>query len=121
MTMTRPLLVVAFLCALMLGKAEDTCDANAVWEKMVEAKGGRERLDSIKTLYTSTTYMNHVFLSRHRIEERAIYRFPDFVWSWSDLGSAQLGVMVSQTYVDKGYALSVRGPSSHPKVQRDQI
>jgi len=98
----------------------ESCDAKATWEKMILAKGGRERLDSVQSLLVSESYSSRRFLSSHRIERRKLFRFPDFVWSWDDIG-APFGVTVSQADFDRGYGLSVRGPSASPHVEREPV
>lgn len=97
------------------------CDATATWERMIEAKGGRPALDAVGTLFRAGAYEWRQFLVRHRIDERTLYRFPDFKWSWYDSGTDQLGVEASKIYVDRGYGFSILGPGSRPAIRRRTI
>ena len=105
----------------MASSAKEACDARAVWERMIEAKGGRERLQSVQAMFVLRTYTWRQALVRHRLENRTLYRFPDFLWSWFDSGTQTLGITVSQSNLALGHSLSVLGPSVNPKLKRELL
>ena len=72
---------VVFALAAALARAQTTpCSAQSVWERMIEAKGGRAKLNSIETFLTFGEYVWRNFLVSHRLQTRGFYRFPDFSW-----------------------------------------
>ena len=114
--------LAVFALAAALAEAQTTpCNAQAVWEGMIEAKGGRAKLNSIETLFTSGDNVWRNFLVTHRLQARSFYRFPDFVWGWHDSGTAMLGTSISHCYLDLSVCLVVLGPSQNPQVRRQPI
>src|ERR1700686_5101877 len=105
----------------MTSTAGEPCDAKAVWERLIQAKGGRANLEALQTLLVSKTYTWRQFLVQHRFESHTLYRFPDFMWSWVDYGVPTLGVRASQSYLERGYSLSVLGPTANPETTRESI
>src|SRR2546421_11960444 len=59
-------------------------DAVALWEKAIEAKGGRNRLSAVRNLLVAFKDKTEV----------ALYVFPDKAWDWSDNRPTPLGVWV---------------------------
>ena len=88
---------------------------------MIEAKGGRAKLNSIETFFTFGEYVWRNFLVSHRLQTRGFDRFPDFSWHWYDNGTAMFGIEISHCYYDRGYCLSVSGTSLNPQPKRRAI
>lgn len=84
------------------------CNPRRVWDAMINAKGGRERLHQIKTIYIEETQTWWRLLRRHRLQRLVFYRLPDFQWSWFDPGSDMFPVSVSR------WNLQTRSGTSDP-------
>lgn len=83
--------------------AEQACNANDVRERMIEAKGGREKLYSINALLVRKEYTWTEFLRKRRLRSTTLYEFPDFFWSFFENGDPRFGSNVTEHYLDKGY------------------
>ena len=115
-------LLAVFALASAKTMAQTTpCNAQSVWERMIEAKGGRSKLHSVDTLFVSGDYVWRNLLVTHRLQVRDLYRFPDFLWGWYNNGTAMLGTSISHCYLDRGLCLVVLGPSQNPQVGRQPI
>lgn len=67
--------------------AEPACDAAEVWERMIEAKGGRERLHEIDVYFMAETEAGWSLFRRRRYEHYVLASLPDKQWGWHDYGS----------------------------------
>src|SRR5258706_10357318 len=92
------------MSTLCLGAQSETksCDAQATWERMVEAKGGRTSLHRVESFLVRGSDTSWHGLVRRHIELTTLYVFPDFAWSWFDHGTSILGSSVTQFYADRG-------------------
>jgi len=84
------------VCMFLLGSFADSSQREPVsspaaielWERMIHAKGGREKLSQITNILTVDP--------RPRAPERPsfvdLFVFPNRLWSWSDNGQSVLGV-----------------------------
>jgi len=72
--------------ALAASPAE-ACDGSALFENMVRAKGGRERLHAVEALYVHGRwrYWNWEEFRVITEDERSLYIFPDFLWEMNDI------------------------------------
>jgi hypothetical protein len=68
--------------------SQTTNDAKTFWDKMVDAKGGRERLRSISGLVLNINGRQEGTMDRGRqvgeIHNTFVYQFPDRYWFWED-------------------------------------
>lgn len=78
--------IFAGVPALATARAE-ACDGPALYENMVRAKGGRERLHEVHALYAHwrLRYWNWEKFRVITEERRTLYLFPDFLWAMSDI------------------------------------
>src|SRR5260370_26204093 len=115
-----PIIALILLGAFSLTAqtSAQTCDARLVWERMIEAKGGREKLNDIESLLVKGDKISWHGLSKRHVVLRTLYRFPDFVWSWFDHGVSTLGTSVSQCDANRGVLIGAddsgrltRGPA----------
>lgn len=83
------------LCSLQGLTHAQSCDPAQVWERMIEAKGGRRALLRVQTLFVRRSYSWRVLLRKRTLEYRLFYRFPDFRWGWFDSGTEMFGKSVS--------------------------
>jgi hypothetical protein len=67
--------------------AIESLEAKQLWEKLVEAKGGRERLHGVRTMlqteHSHLSFPNPRFKNGDDYEVR-LYAFPDRVWQYYD-------------------------------------
>jgi hypothetical protein len=85
--------IVAFTCIPIRSAAQLT-DAKALWERMVEAKGGRARLHAVHALVVSTNDPLSGFTRRDvagRLQYEIVASFPDQFWWWSDYRPGKMG------------------------------
>ena len=73
--------------ALASGQTTEPDALRQVWERMIEAKGGRERLHEVDSLL--------MIQPRHGVLERPLYSqlyvFPDWYWQWTEDTDDSLG------------------------------
>ena len=78
--------IIAGVPALAASPAE-ACDGSALFENMVRAKGGRERLHAVEALYVHGRWRYWKW-EKFRViteDERRLYIFPDFLWKMNDI------------------------------------
>jgi hypothetical protein len=112
-------LALALVWSVHVAASAD-CMGRSTWERMIEAKGGRQNLEAVHSLFVDKTYSWRQFLVRRNIEVRTLYRLPDFVWSWFDNGTPQLGISLYQAYLDRDLTLRVAGPSRNPRIASER-
>jgi len=98
--MKRLIVLMAFVSAAWAAETSPACDAAAMWEKMVEAKGGRERL------YQVTTFL----VQSRDLRDVGFFRLPDFIWSWRDQRPTVFGVDVGWNNSSLGIRKFQAGP-----------
>jgi len=108
------ILVVAAVSAIVCvsGDAADIERAQQLWEQLIMAKGGRERLRNVRTMVQSerTRVMTG---DEHWVRA---YVFPDRVWQWADMSSTVLGMELSVYNLSTGRGYSVR-PNTGPPTE----
>ena len=87
----------------------EKCNAGEIWERLIEAKGGRENLARIESLLVKGDEFYWRGLSRDHLTARMLFRFPDFTWSWFDYGNSIFPVSVTQSYADTGIRIRDEG------------
>jgi hypothetical protein len=75
-------------------------DAAKIWEKVIEAKGGHERLQSVKTLVVSQKTSYYHGFHKYSIRGEHLYVFPNKYWMWDE--SSVFGLSVSMTNHENG-------------------
>jgi hypothetical protein len=94
------------------------CDPRQVWESMVRAKGGRDRLESVQTFYVEQSVTRWVPFRRQTAELLAFYRFPDFRWTWSDPGELdKFSISVTSLDLQRIAGRRIEGPKRTMAVQ----
>ena len=85
---------------------EQRAAAQRIWEQMIEAKGGRERLDQVENIVVEERlYLTFPPGRKFKNGEQhtvGVYVFPDRVWSWQDARSTVFGASASVSDVTKG-------------------
>jgi hypothetical protein len=101
------------LCALATGSFNSVARANAqeesrgeakrLWEKVIAAKGGRERLQGVRNMVVSTCgrYSNGRFKT-YPVYFEDLLVFPNKYWSWNDYRPGLFGLRVSMYNYDTG-------------------
>jgi len=82
---------------------QSSLPARDLWEKAIEAKGGREQLYKVKALrlwYNETT-RNFLGIAIHRGLVTRLYVFPGKVWAWDDGLPAPFHLSVSWVDIDQ--------------------
>lgn len=83
----RLLRIILFLAGSYASFARsEPCNVNDVWERMITAKGGRQRLQSVQTFAVIEQHSWWQFLKRRTLDYRYFYVLPDFWWIWQDSG-----------------------------------
>ena len=86
---------ILFLCLLSLSahtfgvgveQSDNQAKARLLWEQAIAAKGGREKLYSVRSLVVSyrETVRNFLGIVVHRGDVERLYVFPDKSWGWDD-------------------------------------
>jgi hypothetical protein len=114
MTRIHHLAVLVPLLLASDARAQDPlCDASAVWERMLKAKGGRAQLGAINAILIS-----HEDRRSGRLITRSLAILPTFVWGLLDNGDPRLGRIVSHTYLDRGFSLEWQSETVADAVRR---
>lgn len=86
---------------------EEEVAATALWERMIEAKGGRDRLHGVETLVE--TIRQHLafrpspkFKNGDELYVQAM-AFPDRIWRWQDARPTVFGMSIWVTNVSTGF------------------
>ena len=90
---SRLMLALLVSCTISLSfsiaqtRPSNPAEASKLWEKVLAAKGGRERLDAIERF---------LIIERHRKTQRVfnvdLYVFPNRYWLWEDSRPSRIGV-----------------------------
>jgi len=81
-------------CSAALTAPRQVVDAASVWDRMLAAKGGREKLHAVHTLVVSTRDPLAGFSRRDvagGLKYEIVAAFPDRFWWWSDYRPGKLG------------------------------
>jgi hypothetical protein len=89
-------LLTVILIAAAFGADEQTCDAQEIWQKVLAAKGGRDRLHSVSAVHV-TERRPASWL--YRMEE--VWAGPAFAWKWIDFREVRGGVALHVTFGDR--------------------
>ncbi len=85
---------------------EEEVAATALWERMIEAKGGRERLHRVETLvetvHAHVVFPNPKFKNGDPVLVSAI-ALPDRIWTWADTGSKLFIPSIQVTNLSTGF------------------
>ncbi len=122
----------ALCCCRLPLAAQPPCDAAQVWEKLIAAKGGREKLESVRAFFVNEQQTWRTWgIVRHRRDIRSLYVEPSFWWRWDDTDTPMFGVTISQADFDRGMGASLNASSrfrpvfkastSSPKVLVDDV
>jgi hypothetical protein len=95
----------AHLFALTTSKAQDKPQAEArrIWEEAIVAKGGRERLYSVRNVLISSHqgYVTHKGKG-NQVHREALYALPNKYWFYDDYGSDVFGIGMHMYNFDTG-------------------
>lgn len=105
--MTRLAVSVLVAAAIPLVADGSPCNASEKWEQAIAAKGGRDKLESIRTFFWSGEMTVWQGLARRKHLDQMLYVFPDFAWSYQENTHPGLGRSVSHIRYDRGYSLNV--------------
>jgi hypothetical protein len=76
--------------------------AQRVWEDAILAKGGRERLESVRSIFISSRSKYWHGLKRYEVFTEELNVFPGKMWSWEDYRPDVFGLTVELYDFDKG-------------------
>src|SRR5688572_13443450 len=68
--------------------------ARRVWEDAIVAKGGRERLESVRSIFISSRSKYWHGLKRYEIFTQELNVFPGQIWLWQDYRPDVFGLTV---------------------------
>ena len=93
-------IVVSCMAQKTTSNGDSQKNAKKLWEQAVAAKGGRERLYSIRNLVVSSraNYM-HGF-KKYQIRQEALYVFPNKLWWWNDMRPDVFGLRMEMYNFD---------------------
>lgn len=72
-----------------------SCDVAGSWERLVEAKGGRKRLQGLRTIVIER-FDRQGFLMPEMQLRTAAYLLEEYSWSWNRAWTSKLGAVVSR-------------------------
>jgi hypothetical protein len=76
-------------------------EAAAVWEQAIAAKGGRERLHSVRNIViTGRAVYRSRMLKKNQIQQEGLYLLPHNSWVWNDLRPDVFGLRVTMYNYD---------------------
>src|SRR5690348_14434759 len=87
---------------------QSSCDVKSVWEKLIEAKGGRQRLESVSTFSVVEQHRWREFMSTRILDYRDFYVLPDFAWIWQDTGDKRMGGSVGWADASRHTGMTVQ-------------
>jgi hypothetical protein len=78
--------------------------AERIWEQMIEAKGGRERLCQVETMVieSRTRLEFHSEFRNGEIRNVTAFAFPDREWNWQETGKTDYGRVIAKD-LTKGF------------------
>jgi hypothetical protein len=76
--------------------------AQQVWEQAIVAKGGRERLESVRSIFISQRSKYWHGLKRYEVFSEELTVFPGKSWSWTDYRPDVFGLTVEMYNFDRG-------------------
>jgi len=120
----RPILVLSVLILLQSSAFSfqastgnsDRAEAERMWELMIQAKGGRERLHAVTNVQMSEHLKYLWGLRILRIDYEGLFVFPDKSWEWDDQRGTVFGFNIRLhnfeknlhlAYFDRGQGASV--------------
>jgi len=91
--------------------------AEALWERAVVAKGGRERLYQVNSLliFHQETVRNFLRIVVHRGLVERLYVFPDKSWSWDDGLPPPFHLTVSMFNLERNLSCMIYAGAASPK------
>lgn len=91
-------------------------EAGRLWEQLIAAKGGRERLYAVHNIVISSRGQYNRGLKTNPLREEAIYVFPNKVWSWRDYRPDVFGLVVKMINYDSNmeYIITPDAPHAPP-------
>jgi len=91
--------------------------AQRVWEEAILAKGGRERLESVRSIFISSRSKYWHGMKRYGVFTEELNVFPGKMWLWQDYRSDVFGLTVELYDFDKGikYITSSDVPPPEPR------
>lgn len=105
--MTREFAVVIAFASVASGVA--ICQESAekcgerLWERSIAAKGGRERVLGVRTLFQQITMRYRDTPRRPTVYFDKLYVLPDRLWEWDDQRGTVFGLRATITHLGKGY------------------
>ncbi len=109
----------ALCCCRLPLAAQAPCDPAQVWEKLIAAKGGREKLESVRAFFVKEQGAWRMQgLARRRTDLRVLYALPGRAWQWYDSGMSMFGVTVSWGDREQGIGASLKVASGFRPVFR---
>jgi len=122
----KTLAVAAVLCLVPVsisGQSEDAerSEARNLWEQMLVAKGGRDRLLGVKSMVQTERlrlFAAKPGLKDTKTEMVRLFIFPDREWQWYDAGSTVFGLSLYLYNIGLNFGYSVR-PSEPPHELED--
>lgn len=112
--------IVLFLCSASFGFAQSSSkpddnsrhEAERLWELAIEAKGGREKLYSIRNMVVSSDGKFYQGLKKINIHIEDFYVFPNKWWSWRDQRPSIFGLNMSMHNWESRKAYTVQFESA---------
>ena len=83
------------------------CDPQVVWDRVVEAKGGRARLASVESFAVAWRSQRRKLFGTELLEWSTFYVLPDYFWDWTDTHDARFGRRASVSDAKKQVQIMV--------------
>lgn len=103
-------LLGAASCARTAPQTQDG-EARAIWERMILAKGGRQRLEQVTSLaLVSKEHMLSIKrgVKDTDVESVTLLVFPNLIWDWFDGGTTKFGLSLSMVDTERRFGYLVQ-------------
>src|SRR5436190_12184687 len=118
------LLLLIYLCSIApLAQARQTENqqfsrAQEIWEEAILAKGGRQKLESVRNIFISSRSKYWHGLKRYEVFVQELNVFPGKMWLWQDYRPDVFGLTVELCDFDNGikYFINSDVPPPQPHV-----
>ena len=120
------LILVGFSSGQTIPKTMDASinEAQRVWELAIKAKGGREKLYSIRNIQNSSVDYIYFGLKKVRHPQSLLVVYPDKMWSWDDYRPGVFGLQMRMyNYAVGKFYIAQEGDKAVKlkRIQRDEL
>jgi len=114
--MSRFVLIVVFVATQFeAGLKTKQTSAEATWEKVIAAKGGKERLHRIENVLRSSRIPARVRFRSLELRNEELFALPNRLWHWSDERPTVLGLHLTTIDLETMRRFSAHAGEDSPR------